>query len=82
MSGISLSKVVNFIAFVAVILCAVSVVIGKWVPLFGEIAGIIALIVVCVSAFFYVSAKRNTTFMILYVVAIILIVVFKVWAWL
>lgn len=79
MSEFSFRKITNFIAFVGIILCALSVVVGKWVPIFNEVAGIIGLLVTALCAFFFIKAKRSIVYSLLFVGAIAVIIIFKAW---
>jgi len=77
------SKIINFIAFIGLIMVAVVLVLQK--ILSGELIGAlrtigeaIAYFVTAVSAFFYVRSKRNVWWYIAYTVAIILVIIFMV----
>ena len=79
----NLTKVINCIAFIGLIMVAIVLVLQK--ILSGELIGAlrtvgesIAYFVTAVSAYFYVRSKRNVWWYIAYVVALILIVIFMV----
>lgn len=79
MSELGFRKFVNILAFLGIILCAVGVAVGKWFPLFGEIASWIALFVTALSAFLFVKAKRNPVYLLVFFIALGVIVGFKIW---
>jgi len=79
MSELGFRKFVNILAFIGIILCAVCVAVGKWVPFVGEVASWIALAVVALSAFLFVKAKRNPVYLFVYFIALAIIVAFKIW---
>ncbi len=68
---------VNFLAFVAIILIGIALILKK--TSFGGqlqlIANIIAYVMLAVFAFFYARSKRNLIFVILWLAAVVLIVV-------
>lgn len=79
MSELGFRKFVNVLAFVGIVLCAVCVVISKWVPFLSEIAGWIGLFIVAVCAFLFVKAKRSPVYLLIYIISVGLIVGFKIW---
>ena len=79
MSELGFRKFVNILAFIGIILCAICVVVSKWVPLLGEIAGWIGIFVMSVSAFLFVKAKRNPAYLLVYLLALAIIIGFKIW---
>lgn len=79
----NVSKIVNFTAFVGLILVAVVLILQKIVQ--GEIIGAlrtvgesIAYFITAISAFFYVRSKRNVWWYVAYTVAVILVIIFMV----
>ena len=79
MSEFSFRKITNFVAFIGIICCALSIVVGKWVPIFNDIAAIIAFFVTALCAFFFVKAKRSVVYMLLFVISLVILIVFKSW---
>lgn len=79
MSELKIRKFVNILAFVCLILCAILVVVSKWVPFLGEIASWLAILVVAISAFLFIKAKRNPAYLFVFLICIALIVGFKIW---
>lgn len=83
MAKSNFGKVVNFVAFVGLIIVAVVLILQKIVT--GEIIGAlrtvgesIAYFITAVSAFFYVKSKRNVWWYVAYTVAVVLVIVFMV----
>lgn len=83
MAKTNMGKIVNFIAFVGLVMVAVVLVLQKIVQ--GEIIGAlrtvgeaIAYFITAVSAFFYVRSKRNVWWYVAYTVAVILVIIFMV----
>lgn len=73
----TLKMVVNFIAFVAVILVGIALIL-KNTSIGGQlqfIANVIAYVMLAVFAFFYAKSKRNIVFVLLWLAAVVLIVV-------
>lgn len=80
--GFSLKRIVDLLAFVALVLVAVCLVLGKIFTSLGglyRIAEALAYIVVAFSAFFYARRKKSIVFIITYIVALILVIVFFIW---
>lgn len=82
MSNFTFKKVVEFIAYIALMLVLVAFAVGKIFPktagICSMIATIIALLVTAVVAFMYAKGKRNPLFMIFYVIAVIVIIILYV----
>lgn len=87
MNELKLKKLVNAVAYFAIIFLAVALLFsqissgstslfGSIANIFERLANVIAYLIVAVMAFFYVKTKRNIIYMITYIVAIILIIVF------
>ncbi len=80
--GFSWRRIVNFCAFVAVVLIAVALVLAK---IFSGntvsgamtiVANAIAYFIASVSAFFYARSKRHWGYLVAWLVSVILIVIF------
>lgn len=76
-------KVINFIAFVGLMMVAVVLVLQKIVQ--GDLINAmrvvgesIAYLITAISAFFYVRSKRNVWWYVAYTVALVLVVIFMV----
>jgi len=80
-------KVINFIAFVAVILIALSLLLkyflgsvfslgGDLSQIFSSVAYYLGLFVTVLSAFAYAGIKRNNAFMVVLVMFVIVVIVF------
>ena len=89
MNELKLKKMVNAVAYFAVIFLAVALVLsqissgstslfGSIANIFERLANVIAYLIVAVMAFFYVKTKRNIIYMVTYVVSVILIVIFVI----
>ena len=72
---------VNLLAFIAVILIGVSLILSR-IHVFGQVAGafliianVIAYSVVAIVSFFYIANKKNIWLWIVWVVSIVLIVI-------
>jgi hypothetical protein len=80
---ITFRKIVNFIAFCGVILVALSLTIGKIWPsvayVTNMIAGIIASVIMAISAFYFAKSKRNVGYMIVWIICAVIILVFTFW---
>ena len=80
-------KVVNLLAYIAIILIAVSTVVAflsnrvfHWSSTVANICGrlsfYISMIVTLFCAFYYASSKRNTVYMVVLVVIVIVLILF------
>ena len=88
MNELKLKKLVNAVAYFAIIFLAVALllsqissagsVLGDIANIFSRLANTIAYVIVAVMAFFYVKTKRNIVYMITYIVSIILIAIFVI----
>ena len=88
MNELKLKKLVNAVAYFAVIFLAVALLLsqissagsllGDISNIFARVANAIAYFIVAVMAFFYIRIKRNIIYMITYIVSIILIVIFVI----
>lgn len=88
MNELKLKKLVNAVAYFAIIFLAVALllsqissagsVLGDIADIFSRLANTIAYVIVAVMAFFYVKTKRNIAYMITYIVSVILIAVFVI----
>ena len=79
------SRVINFLAFIGLMLIAVVLILQKifsgeieLIGAFRVIGESIAYFVTAVSAYFYVRSKRNVWWYVAYTVALILIILFMV----
>lgn len=73
----TLKMVVNFIAFVAVILVGIALIL-KNTSIGGQlqlVANVIAYVMLAIFAFFYAKSKRSIIFILLWLAAVVLIVV-------
>jgi len=84
MTELKLKKLAQAAAYYAIIIVAIALVLNYF-SIFGEVASIlykvaniIAYILVAISAFFYVKIKRNLVYMITYIVAVVLMVIFMI----
>lgn len=87
MTELKLKKLVNAVAYFAVMFLALALVLVQISTgdLFTSVSNILetlantlAYIIISFAAFFYVKTKRNIGYMISYIVAVVLIVVFLV----
>lgn len=79
-------QIVNFLAYISVALIGVVLLVGKvlnWLSISADVvtlinifAQTIAYVITAVYAFSFAKAKRNIAWLIVYIVAIVLIVVF------
>ena len=80
-------KLVNLLAYVAIILITVSTVLAflssrvfHWDSVIGNICNKVSFYIACFitlsCAFYYASSKRNTTFMFVLILALIVLVLF------
>ena len=76
-------KVINFIAFIGLMMVAIVLVLQKIVS--GDLLNAmrvigesIAYLITAISAFFYVRSKRNVWWYVTYTVALVLVVIFMV----
>lgn len=79
---------VNFLAYIAIMMVAVALILGFILSKVGAnstvidamniIAQVIAYAITGVFAFYYAKSKRNIWFMVAYVIAIILIIIFVI----
>ena len=79
MSELGFRKFVNALAFVGIILCAICVVVGKWLPIIGEVASWIGIAVTAISAFLFIKAKRSPVYLLVFFIALAVIIAFKIW---
>lgn len=70
------------VAFVAIVLIAISLVIVKIAPSVANacllIANIIAYSMVAIFSFYFVKSKRNAAYMITWIVAVVLVIVMMI----
>jgi hypothetical protein len=85
MTELKLKKFAQAAAYFAVLFLAVALLLkqvssgglfGDIANIFERIANTVAYILVAISAFFYVKTKRNILYMVSYIVAVVLIVIF------
>ncbi len=79
MTSLSQKRVVQFIAYVALILVLISLAVGKIFPatayVCGQIATITSYVITAIVAFMYAKSKRNPVFMILYIAVVITLII-------
>lgn len=79
MSKFEFKKLVNMLAYVAVVIVGVTLVLSGLMPKFSnmlnDFAYYILLFVVAVTSFAYAKSKRNIAYLVVWVVAVALIVV-------
>lgn len=78
-------KFFNAMAFVGLVIAGIALIVSKilgWLSVGAQFAGILnqvayclAFIVTAVAAFYYVRTKRSATWLIIYVIAVLLVVV-------
>ncbi|PKK96094.1 MAG: hypothetical protein CVV59_00360 [Tenericutes bacterium HGW-Tenericutes-4] len=85
MTELKLKKFAQAAAYFAVLFLAVALLLkqvstggllGDVANIFERVANTVAYILVAISAFFYVKTKRNPFYMVSYIVALVLIVIF------
>lgn len=85
MTELKLKKFAQAAAYFAIIFVAVALLLNQIssTGVFGDIANIlkelanaVAYMLIAISAFFYVKTKRNVLYMVSYIVAVVLIVIF------
>ncbi len=75
---------INFLAYCGMILIGVALILkaifkeGDVTRALGLIANIIAYVLVTISAFYYAKSKRNFWFLLVWLIALVLIIVFYV----
>ena len=77
MPDIRFRKVLNFCAYISIVLCAIVIALGTWVPkahILKEIGLAIALVVTAVCGLGYAKSKRSPVFIIIYAAAICMLV--------
>lgn len=84
MAKSNLTKFVNCVAFVGLVIVAIVLVLQKF-NLSGQVLSAlriigecIAYLITAISAFFYVRSKRNVWWYVAYTVALVLVVVFVI----
>lgn len=81
--SINWRHLVNFFAYISITLIGLVLILskvftGNIVNALSTIAHVLSYIIVSISAFFYAKSKRNIWFLVVWIVAIVLIVVFYI----
>jgi|LGOV01.1.fsa_nt_gb hypothetical protein len=87
MTELKLKKLVNTVAYFSIMFLAVALLLNQVSTggLFGDVSAILttiantlAYIIVAFAAFFYVKTKRNILYMISYILAVVLVILFVI----
>ena len=84
MTELKLKKLVNATAFFGLMFLAVALILdyfnllGSISSLLTAVANMVAYVVIAINAFFYAKTKRNIAYMLSYVVAVVLLVIFVI----
>ena len=75
---------INFLAYCGIVLIGLVLLLntifkpGEFTRALSLIANVIAYIIVAISAFYYAKSKRNFWFLLVWIIAIVLIIVFYI----
>lgn len=86
MTELKLKKLVQAVAYFAIIFLAVALllkvldwqILNSVAAILTQIANLVSYIIMAILAFFYVKTKRNILYMVSYIVAVVAVVIFLI----